>query len=349
MRQLFIVKAPADFSNVTPIDKGLTSHSVEDLSALEAGAISIFELGAATSCYQSAPTKNFAIALGRPNGQRAMVIPEIDIKTLHVTKALPYAGKAFSVVFTLGTTTAGDEYTLRFFKKGVVPHERNSWTVSVVAKTNNGSYQESAALETAIKAKVNSKFDFSVSRSNGQLTITCNNVGEDWEVVAADDLVGTSLTITHGEKAIGDKKFVQELASFCAAGKGFEHTAAEGREFIPGYPEQVTAYTLNDSGANRNGSDTNNGKYSTSGYAIYTLRWQVGRDASKTRDEKVWQNLYIAIPIDGNGSYSQITTLDTILPEGDFYHNMISAEIDSDITTAAAANAGGGSGSGTGQ
>ena len=333
MRQLLIVKSPAAFGNASPIDNGLTTHNVKDLSGLKSGAISFFELGADASKYNSMPTKNFAIALGRPNGQRAMVIPEVDVKTLHVTKALPYAGKAFSVVFTLGTTTAGEEYTLRFFKKGVVPHERNSWTVSVVAKTNNSSYQESAALETAIKAKVNSKFDFSVSRSNGQLTITCNNVGEDWEVVAADGLVGTSLTITHGEKAIGDKKFVQELASFCAAGKGFYHTAGEGREFIPGYPEEVEEFTLNTSGANRNGSNTNNGKYSTSGYAIYTLRFKVGRDASKTRDERVWQNVYIAVPIDGNGSYSQITDLDKIIPEGDFADNLVKSIADSEITT----------------
>lgn len=329
MRQLLIVKAPADFSNVSPIDKGLTSHSVKDLSGLEAGAISFFELGADTSVYQSAPTKNFAIALGRPNGQRPFIIPEVDIKTLRVTKALPFAGSAFSVVFTVPSTVVGDEYTLRFFKKGTVPHERNSWTVGVVASTNNASYQEAAALKTAMDNKVNDKFNFTTSRSNGQLTITCNNIGEDWEVVATDGLSGTSLTITHAEKPIGDKKFVQELASFCAAGKGFYHTNGEGRDVIPGYPEEVTDYTLNDSGDNRNGTDTNNGKYSTSGYAIYTLRFKVGRDASKTRDERVWQNVYIAIPIDGNGSYSQITNLDKILPEGDF----MSVVTDSRLTT----------------
>lgn len=294
MRQLLIVKEQGANSI---LNYGLTDNKVNDLSGLKDGAISFFELGSDTALTTAGPTKNFAIALGRPNGQRPFIIPEVDVDTLSIIKAFPYKGKTFSVVFTLGTTVAGNEYTLRFFKKGVVPHERNSWTVSVVASTNNASYSESAAFKTAIDAKVNDKFPFTTTRSNGQLTITCNNVGEDWEVVAVDSLSGTSLTITHAEKPIGDKKHIQELASFCAAGKGFYHTAAEGREFIPGYPEEVADYELNDSGANRNGTDTTNGKYSTAGYAIYTLRFKVGRDASKTRDERVWQNVYIAVPV----------------------------------------------------
>lgn len=304
MRQLLIVKEQG--ANNSVLNYGLTSGNVNDLSGLADGAITFFELGSGTAL-SAAPTKNFAIALGRPNGQHPFIIPEVDVDTLSVVKALPFKGATFSVVFTMPSTTPGEEYTLRFFKKGVVPHERNSWTVGVVASTNNASYQEAAAFKTAMDNKVNDKFPFTTTRSNGQLTITCNNVGEDWEVVAIDDLTGTSLTVTHAEKPIGDKADIQHLASFCAAGKGFYHTAAEGREFIPGYPEAVADYTLNDSGANRNGTDTTNGKYSTTGYAVYTLRFKVGRDASKTRDERVWQNVYIAVPV------TEISAIDTIL------------------------------------
>lgn len=295
MRQLLIVKEQADGNDA--LNNGLTNNKVTDLSGLKDGAICFFELGSDTALTEAAPTKNFAIALGRPNGQRPFVIPEVDIDTLIVNTTLPFKGASFSTVFTMPTTVPGEEYTLRFFKKGVVPHERNSWTVSVVASTNNASYSEAAAFKAAMDAKVNDKFPFTTTRSNGQLTITCNNIGEDWEVVATDSLVGTSLTITHAEKPIGDKADIKHLASFCAAGKGFYHTAAEGREFIPGYPEEIADYELNDSGANRNGTDTTNGKYSTAGYAVCTLRFKVGRDASKTRDERVWQNVYIAAPL----------------------------------------------------
>lgn len=311
MRQLLIVK---EQGNNSILNYDLTSDKVTDLSGLKDGSICFFELGSDTALADDPPTKNFAIALGRPNGQKPFIIPEVDIDTLVVTKALPFAGNYFQTVFTMPTTVPGKEYTLRFFKKGVVPHERNSWTVSIVASTNNASYSEAEAFKNAMDSKVNDKFPFTTTRSNGQLTITCNNIGEDWEVVATDSLIGTSLTTTHAEKPIGDKKYIQELASFCAAGKGFYHTAAGGREFIPGYPEDVVDYELNDSGANRNGTDATNGKYSTTGYAVYTLRFKVGRDASKTRDERVWQNVYIACPV---SKISSIDNLFTTIKEKD--------------------------------
>lgn len=323
MRQLLIVKEQGANS---VLNYGLTENKVTDLSGLKDGAISFFELGSDTALTSAGPTKNFAIALGRPNGQRPFIIPEVDVDTLSIVKALPFKGATFSVVFTVGTTVAGEEYTLRFFKKGVVPHERNSWTVSVVAAGTNADYSEAAALKAAMDAKVNDKFPFTTTRSNGQLTITCDNVGEDWEVVATDGLTGTSLTITHAEKPIGDKADIQHLASFCAAGKGFYHTAAEGREFIPGYPEDVVDYELNDSGANRNGTNTNNGKYSTAGYAVYTLRFKVGRDASKTRDERVWQNVYIAVPV------TKISAIDAILTDNK--EKELTADVKAAITAA---------------
>lgn len=322
MRQLLIVKEQTDGNDA--LNNGLIDGNVADLSRLKDGAICFFELGSDSALEDAAPTKNFAIALGRPNGQRPLIIPEVDLDTLMVNFAMPFKGASFSTVFTMPTTVPGEEYTLRFFKKGVVPHERNSWTVSVVASTNNASYSEAAAFKGAMDAKVNDKFPFTTTRSNGQLTITCNNIGEDWEVVATDSLVGTSLTITHAEKPIGDKADIQHLASFCAAGKGFYHTAAEGREFIPGYPEEVADYELNDSGNNRNGTDATNGKYSTTGYCVFTLRFKVGRDASKTRDERVWQNVYIAVPFCN-------TTEDTLGYIGTKFANYADKSLMSDI------------------
>lgn len=308
MRQLLIVKAPSSFASAaSPIDNGLTNHGVKDISTLKEGAITFFELGEDTSVYQSAPTKNFAIALGRANGQLPFMIPEVDINTLHITKAVPMAGNQFSVVFTMPTTVVGKEYTLRFFKKGSVPHERNSWTVSIIAKTTTAG-TEATAFKKAMDAKVSDKFQFTTSVSTAQITITGSNF-EDWEVMAADSLAGGTLTKTAAKKPVGDKAMIAELASFCAAGKGFRDTDWQGREFLPGYPEKVEDFTLNTSGA----SST-----SSSGYVLYTLRFKIGRDAAKQRDERVWQNVYIACPIDGNTTYSQITNLDKILPEGDF-------------------------------
>ena len=330
MRQLLIVKSPTSFNTpATPIDNGLTSHGVNDLSGLKVGAISFFELGNSVSVHESAPTKNFAIALGRKNNQHPFIIPEVDINTLHVTKALPYKGHQFSVVFTMPTTIVGKEYTLRFYKKGVVPHERNSWTVSIVASTTTAA-TEATAFKKAMDSKISDKFNLTTSVSAAQITITGNNF-EDWEVKAVDSLSSTNLVITNAEKNIGDKAFVTDLASRCAYGKGFADTYRSGDSTIPGYPEDVEDFTLNDSGENRNGKDTTNGKYSTSGYAIYTLRFKVGREASKTRDERVWQIVYIAIPVDGNSTYNQITNIDKIIPTENFMNTIVKTIADAQI------------------
>ena len=94
MKQLLIInsakalnaKADAGGSNVTPYD----------LSNLAEGAITFFELGAG-SVLSAAPTKNFAIALGRGTNKPAFVIPEVDIDTLEIVKALPTPGTKFTV------------------------------------------------------------------------------------------------------------------------------------------------------------------------------------------------------------------------------------------------------------
>lgn len=297
MKQLLIVNSgkALNATNATPYD----------LSGLEAGAITFFELGS-SSPLSAAPTKNFGIALGRPNGQRAFVIPEVDIHTLTITKALPKLGAAFKRKFTFPTPVVGKDYTVIFIKKVVVPHERNTWTCTITAGSTTAA-TEAAALKSAIEAKLGDKF--TVTLSTAALTITCKTIGEQWELKLADGLTGVSFAgstdFVDAEPTIGDKAYIQNLASQCAAGKGFEHTAAEGREFIPGYPEVVEDLTPNTSGADG---------ASTAGYAVYTLRFQVGRDSAKTRDEKVWQVVHIAVPVNN----SSFNTIDGILPEGNF-------------------------------
>lgn len=313
MKQLLIVNSGKAL-NAT----GATPY---DLSGLEAGAITFFELGG-SSALSAAPTKNFGIALGRPNGQKAFVIPEVDINTLTITKALPKLGAAFKRKFTFPTPVKGTDYTVIFVKRVVVPHERNTWTCTITAGSTTAA-TEATALKNAIEAKLGDKF--TVSIATAALTITAKEIGEQWELKLADGLTGVSFAgstdYVDAEPTIGDKKYIQNLASQCAAGKGFYHTAAEGREFIPGYPEAVEDLTPNTSGDQG---------ASTAGYVTFTLRFQVGRDSAKTRDEKVWQLVHIAVPI--NMTSSGYSTISGILPEGKFADNMAAAVADAEIT-----------------
>ena len=316
MKQLLIVNSSKalnanDGTDVTPYD----------LSHLAEGAITFFELGGST-LLSAAPKKNFGIALGRPNGQRPFVIPEVDIHTLEITKALPVLGKAFKRKFTFPTPVVGKEYGIMFIKKAVVPHERNTWTCSIVAGSTTAA-TEATALKNAIDAKLDDKFTVTVSTAD--ITIVAKTIGEQWEAKLIDNLSSVSFAgstdFVDAVPTIGDKAYIQNLASQCAAGKGFEHTAPEGREFIPGYPEAVENLVPN---------NTSYGS-STAGYVVFTLRFQVGRDSAKTRDEKVWQLVHIAVPY--NMTSSGLSSISAILPEGKFIDKLAGAIADQEINT----------------
>jgi hypothetical protein len=310
MKQLLIVN-----SNKA-IDAGLTSNAVTDLSALQEGAISLFELGALVSLAETAAkpaTKNFGIALGKGTNKPALVIPEVDIDTLEIVHTLPYKGATFAASFTMPTTVVGKEYTIIMCKKGVVPNERNLFTVGIIAGTTTAA-TEAGKLRDAINAKTGEMFPFVGSGSSSTVTITCQVPGEDWEIKLVDGLSGVSTSsLTHGKKAIGDTEYMLNLIQQCAADKGFVYLDQASKDLYPGYPDKLEAVgEMNTSGS---------GDSSTVGYKIFSLHFATGRKAGKQVDERVWQYVHIAIPLtkaDGSTAASALSALNTILPEGVF-------------------------------
>ena len=268
-----------------------------DLSNLAEGAITFFELGE-SSVLSAAPTKNFAIALGKAGNNRTMVIPEVDLDTLEVVKALPAVGTKFTATFTMPTTVVGKEYGIILVKKGVVTHERNLFSTSIVAKTATAA-TEATALRKAINDKANELFNVTASGTSTTVTITAND-DADYEIKFVDELAGTTTTsLTNAKPAIGDKKFVEALAQKCAGNKGFTLLDQESRDIYPGYPETVEDLVPNTSGTDG---------ASTAGYAIYSLHFATGRKAGKQVDERVWQYVYIAVPVNAP-SYSSVDTI----------------------------------------
>ena len=350
MKQLLIVSD-------TTLNHGLSAGSgansskkvATDLSGLYAGAITMGELGAEYALAGVA-SKNFWIALGRPNGQVPFLIPEVDIHSLTIEKSTPVAATTFQAVVTLPDpddvaelipTTSRvispiQEYGIVFIKRGAVPHERNTYSVQVATQVDSASLLGDK-LEDAINAKTSENFPFTASNSSGTLTITCQNAGEDWDIKFFDCLevlngtpaytktgsgsaamitgykIGPSgsetVDVTLGRKAIGDKADIQDLASRCAAGKGFTDVYRDGDTIYPGYPEAVADTT----------------------YYVYTLRFRVGRDSAKTRDERVWQIVHIAVPAAAS------TLLDAMLPTGKYMNAVMDAIGDKSVTDAAAA------------
>lgn len=258
-----------------------------DLTTVPEGTVAMFDLKTGNLLTNAAKaTGDFSIVVGRASGKMPLMFPEVNFKTLQVTKATYQAGATFTAKITVPTPEKGTEYTVVITKKGTVFNERNNWTFTTIA-TNTIA----ADVAKQITAQINgNKYQLGVSASysGGAITITALEKGKDYEVLGADGLMGVAPTeVTHGKKAVCDKAYIQDLASRCAAGKGFNYVADDGKDIYPGYPEVVDE----------------------SQYVLYTLRFAVPRVASKQRDEVVYQIVHLAVPV---GSDS-IATLDVIL------------------------------------
>lgn len=327
----------------------------EDFSGLYPGAIAFAELGSKTVLGGTGvATKNFCIALGRPNGQVPFLIPEVDIHSLTVTKSVPVDETRMTVTITMPdpddvvelvpttslVTSPFKEYGIVFIKKGTVPHERNTYTVQIQSQVDTDALLATAMVK-AINDKHSEGFPFTAEVSNStKVAVTCDHYGQDWEVKFIDSLEGinletktattsggfvtgytsTSVVYVAGRKAIGDKADIQDLASRCAAGKGFTDTYRNGDTIYPGYPEEVDDRKYN----------------------VYTLRFRVGRDSAKTRDERVWQIVHIAVPTTystNSANSTFIGYIDAMLPTGKYMNAVMDAIGDKSVTDAAAAAA----------
>ena len=282
MKQLLIVNSA----------KALKTGVADDLTVLDAGQIGFFNLkpdasgtnAGKVTFFTTKPTENFGIALGRGANVPAFVIPEVDVNTLNVNFAAPKAGKVFEAKFTFPTPVVGKEYGVVIIKKGVVPHERNTWYVSVVAKTTTAS-TEATALVNAIKSKTNDMLTVTASNSGAVVTISGINIGENWGVQLVDGLDGTAFAANYpvnAEPNIGDTAYIQDLAQRCAADKGFVYLDQASKDIYPGYPEAVEQIAQAD--------------IATKGYTVFNLHFATKRMSGKTGDEQVWQYVHIAVP-----------------------------------------------------
>lgn len=258
-----------------------------DLTTVPEGTVAMFDLATGNLLTNAAKaTGDFSIVVGRAAGKMPLMFPEVNLKTLEVTKATYAAATTFTAKITVPTPTVGEYYTVIVTKKGTVFNERSNWSFTAMAKDTTA-----ANVAKQLTAQINAnKYQLGVKAeyTGGAITITAVEAGKDYEVVGADGLMGIALTdVTHGKKAVCDKAYIQDLASRCAAGKGFNYAADDGKDIYPGYPEVVDEDQ----------------------YVLYTLRFAVPRVAAKQRDEVVYQLVHLAVPVDS----ASIATLDVIL------------------------------------
>lgn len=287
MKQLLIVNSKAALNG--------GASTPRDLSNMAAGAVGFYQLDDTSKWLNAKPTKNFAIVLGGGGKKVPFIIPEVDVNTLSVTYTDYNHGNNVTAGILMPQPVSGKTYTLMFVKGGTTFNERSTWTVSEyipegVTKTAN---ELAKAFATRIQSMIDlNGFPFrivgnGITGAGNRLDFYAQDTTQ-WKIIPTDGLAGVSLEdVQNAAPAVGDKAYIQDLASRCAAGKGFNYLGEDGSEIYPGYPEVV--------------EDTQ--------YDIITLRFAVPRVASKTRDEVVNQVVHIAVP----SASSIINTVKVIL------------------------------------
>ena len=281
MRQLFICTSDAVLA---------AAGNPQDLTNVAAGTIGMWQNDNDSAWLSAAPAADFSIAYGRPNSQ-AIVIP-IDFSSARVTVSTPQTGKMFKAEITIPEPVAGKDYTLQLIKLGTEKHERYAWTV-----TDNGSHKTTAA---AMAKSLGDQFTNMIEAGNEQLdglkvtvdaakvTIEAKKNYQGWNLIAADDLVGTKVTVTAAVAPTLDAAYVKNLASFCSQNRGFSNVYRDGASIYPGYPMEVEDKT----------------------YKMYSIQFKYPRKYGRTRDEAPIQELAIVVPTDNT---TLTGLLDTIL------------------------------------
>ena len=264
MRQLFICTSDAVLA---------AAGNPQDLTNVAAGTIGMWQNDNDSAWLSAAPAADFSIAYGRPNSQ-AIVIP-VDFASARVTTSTPQAGVKFKAEITIPEPVAGKDYTLQLIKLGTEKYERYSWAV-----TDNGSHKTTAAkmakslgdqFTNMIEAGNQELDGLKVTVTDAKVTIESKKNYQGWNLIAADDLVGTNVTITAAVAPTLDAAYVKDLAQRCIGGKGIQYLAEDGKELYPGYPEAVAdGY-----------------------YAMYTLRFANKRAASSQVSDNVYQLLHV--------------------------------------------------------
>lgn len=264
MRQLFVIKSGAVIAPKT--------NKAFDLTQVSAGSLGIFELNDMSKFVSDAKlTKDFGLAYGRPNSQA--VVLEVNIDSLSVTKVTKTAGTKFSANITIPTPVTGKDYTIELVKLNTTKHERREWTATTRCKSGDTAATVAARLQKELAAKVENQ-NVGVTINTATITATAKDY-QPWELMAVDDLYGTTVTTTtKGSAPTCDKAYVQNLASEAAQNRGFNNTLADGATIYPGYPMKVDA----------------------DDYTLYNLRFKNPRVYGRTRDEAVWQEVTIAVP-----------------------------------------------------
>lgn len=260
-----------------------------DAADIDAGKIALYRLdtGAVITAALTEKIPGFTLFIGEgalsTDGKYMQSLGEVSLRRFSYTKTVYDAGTKFSANITIPTPAEGKDYTLTMAKKGVVFNERNKW--SATTKAREGDTADTVAKRLGDQLKSLGKNEaFGVTVKSAVITVTATNY-TDWNLVAGDDLYGTSVTTTFGIPPVADDAYVKDLYRQCIGDEGIYGTDPAGLKL---YNEPTISSAV--------------------GWTIYTLQYYNAKPFKTTTGEDVRQIVHIAIP-----AADDTTTLDAIL------------------------------------
>lgn len=297
MKQLLIVGSATYGTSTTYRDEGKITFT-DLVTDSTYGVHSVLDDKAAS---------NFAIYLGRGANLLPLQISEVDVKTMTAVKTPYTAGNTFKCAFTIPTSISANSVrhqnlTILIVKKGTVFNERSSWHFTKVLAKGEAVTSSAAQVAQYFVDQINAageRLGLTASISLATITLVGPDNDTDYEVKFVDDLkinalvadtfanAGNAGKYCPALMAVADAAYIKKLYQECIADQGIKYLAEDGKEIYPGYNPDAISGTFN----------------------LFTIRFAVGRDASKTRDERAYQIVHIAVPISST-TYDDVT--DTI-------------------------------------
>lgn len=268
---------------------GLTSGTVQSKTDADAGKIGVgyYPNGVATfDAGTNIKDKGFLVLMRKADEGGPVFLPLYKNHFSYV-KGEYQAATKFSATLTLpAISPTALDYTIIAVKKGVKFNERNKWTAQVRVKLNDTLDDIAKKIVKYYMDGDVPRYGLKVTASGADLTFEAETEGIDWEIVPADDIMGTEVNVSaNGIPAYGDAKYVKDLADKAAADAGFEYTYREPSTYLySNYPfNPLKAQDSEDSG-----------------FTIFTLRFAEPREV-KTVDELVHQIIQVAFPTGSAG------------------------------------------------
>lgn len=268
---------------------GLTSGTVQSKTDADAGKIGVgyYPNGIATfDAGTNIKDKGFLVLMRKADEGGPVFLPLYKNHFSYV-KGEYQAATKFSATLTLpALSPTALDYTVIAVKKGIKFNERNKWTAQVRIKVDDTPENIAKKIVAYYMDGDIPRYGLKVTASGADLTFEAETEGVDWEIIPADDLIGTEVNVTaSGIPAYGDAKYVKDLADKAAADAGFEYTYRDPSTFL------YHNYPLNPLRA-KDSEDT--------GFTIFTLRFAEPREV-KTVDELVHQIIQVAFPTGSAG------------------------------------------------